>query len=166
MRRIGVMARYGVAAGVGWILFPIQAALIYLFLLVIAVLFNLDPGGPLAGPSMVFLGALMGLPLTALVVVPTVAIVEVFARRRRWLWIVPAALASVLTLTAVLAGAWTALIGDSVTVGALLWAVMAALSFLPLLVTGLIAGTGAVAPRAARWSWRRVGDLRAALREY
>src|SRR5258708_28740316 len=113
---------------------------------------------------MVFLGALMGLLLTTLVVVPTVAIVEVVARRRRWLWIVPAALTSVLTLTAVLAWAWTALIGESITVGAMLFAGMAALSFLPLVATGLIVGAGATVPMAARRSWRRLGDLRAALK--
>src|SRR2546430_1952160 len=160
----GILARYAVAAGAGWIMYPIQAAMIYLLLLVVALVTNQDLGGPFAGPFVVVLVAAVGVPLVALVVVPAVAISELVARRGRWFWAAPAALAVEIILSALVAGVWTFASRESAAAGVVFWAVTVCLSFLPLLVTGVIAAAGSVAPAAIRGSWRRFREAGAAVK--
>ena len=164
MKTVGILARYAIAAGAGWIMYPIQATMIYLLLLVVALVTNQDFGGPFAGPFIVVLAAAVGVPLVALVVVPAVAISELVARRRRWFWGAPAALAVEIILSALVAGAWTFASRESAAAGVIFWAVTACLSFLPLLVTGVTAAAGSVAPAAIRGSWRRFREVGAAVK--
>jgi hypothetical protein len=164
VKKAGILARYAVATGAGWIVYPIQAAMIYLLLFLIALVTNQDFGGPFAGPYIVILAAVVGVPLVALVVVPAVAISELVARRGRWFWAAPAALAAEIVLSALVAGAWTFASRESAAAGGIFWAVTAGLTLLPLLVAGVTAAAGSVAPTAIRGRWRRFREVGAALK--
>ncbi len=164
MKTAGILARYAVAAGAGWIMYPIQATMIYLLLLVISLVTNQDFGGPFAGPFIVMLAALVGVPLVALVVLPAVAISELVARRGRWLWAAPAALAAEIVLSALVAGAWTFASRESAAAGGIFWALTAGLTLLPLSVAGVTVAAGSVAPAAIRGSWRRFREFGAAVK--
>jgi hypothetical protein len=134
LNRLGLVARYAVGAAASWAVFPIEAALLYVLLLVAAAVFDQDLGGPLAGPLMVLLAALVGICVTTLVTFPALAIGELIARRTRWVAALPVvALAAVVLLAAYVWGLGIAA-QSPVTDIAVIWAVIAALSLLPSLV--------------------------------
>jgi hypothetical protein len=123
------LARYLLGAAVAWVLYPVMAALAYVALFVVAAVTDADLGGPLAGPFMILIAALVGIPLTVAVLLPCVAAGELVARRTRWRY---APLATLGGFTVVLAAA--AIGFDSVPV-----AVLGGLSLIPLVAFATIA---------------------------
>ncbi|MCP2327896.1 hypothetical protein HDA40_006403 [Hamadaea flava] len=141
------LARYLLGAAVAWVLYPVTAALAYLALVVFATITDAGLGGPLAGPFMILAAALLGVALTVAVLLPTVAIGELVARRTRWRW------APVVTL-----GGFTV----ALAVAALAWGtvslVLAALSLIPLVAFATITHGSARAGTLILNRWRRHGD--------
>lgn len=75
-------ARYGVAAVLSVVVYPVLAAVLHVLLLVWAVIADQDVGGPLALPFVVLLGAIVGVACTV-VAVAVCAVVEMVTARRR-----------------------------------------------------------------------------------
>lgn len=130
---VGHVARYAAGAALSWLIFPMEAALIYAALVVAAILFGQYPGGPLAGPMMIALAAVVGAGVTVLVTFPAVLVGDLIARRTRWFAapLAAAVIAPVLLALYVSVGGLAAhsLISDMAIAGGLI----AALSVLPLL---------------------------------
>ncbi|MEH0985460.1 hypothetical protein [Micromonospora sp. CPCC 205556] len=106
----GAVARHVAGAVVAWVVFPVESLACYLLLLGYALVTGEGTGGPLAGPVLVVVGALAGLVVVPLVVVPAGVLAELIGRRRGGLagTLVAAGTAGALTLLAVLAGAFVA----------------------------------------------------------
>ncbi|GIJ61321.1 hypothetical protein [Virgisporangium aurantiacum] len=84
---LAFVAGYGSAVLAAWLVFVIEGVLLYGGLLVAAVAFDRDTGGPLAGLLLVALAAVLGIVVTALVCVPAAALGHLAGRRaRRWQW--------------------------------------------------------------------------------
>lgn len=70
----GKVALHGIGAGVAWAAFTVQGLVVYLVLLAYAVGEDLDTGGPLAGPFLVLIAAVVGAVLVPLLFVPSMAL--------------------------------------------------------------------------------------------
>jgi len=81
---LAFVARYASAAAAAWVVFLVEGVLLYAGLLVVALVFDQDAGGPLAGPLLVALAAALGIPLTALVCVPAVVLGALVGKDRHW----------------------------------------------------------------------------------
>ncbi|GIJ44641.1 hypothetical protein Val02_15270 [Virgisporangium aliadipatigenens] len=70
----GRIALHGIGAGVAWVVFTVQGLVVYLVLLAYAVGEDLGTGGPLAGPFLVLIAAVVGAVLVPLLFVPSMAL--------------------------------------------------------------------------------------------
>ncbi|MEA2646598.1 MAG: hypothetical protein QOE92_1681 [Chloroflexota bacterium] len=156
MRTLGQVALYAAVAGATWLAYVVQAALIYVMLLLIAIFTNQDLGGPVAGPFLVILGGVVGVVLVPMAILPAVFTSDQIARRRHWRWVVPTALIVAATMTGIVAGAWTLIVHASAANGMVLWGALGGLSVLPLGMAGLVVSAGSLAPAALRSTWRRL----------
>ncbi|TCB98569.1 hypothetical protein E0H26_09395 [Micromonospora zingiberis] len=77
----GRVARYVGGAVMAWIVFTVQGALAYLALLAYALITDTPSGGPLAGPFMVLIAAVLGAALIPLLYAPTLLVVELASRK-------------------------------------------------------------------------------------
>lgn len=130
---LGHVARYVVGAALSWLLFPIEAALLYVVLLVAAGMFEMDSGGPLAGPMMIVLGAVLGVGVTLLVTLPALLLGDLLTRRGRWLAAPIVATLCALVLLAAYVGIWSLAVRSPVSEAVITWGALVALSALPLL---------------------------------
>jgi hypothetical protein len=88
---LSLVARYLLGAFLSWLVFPVEAVLAYLALLLWAVVTGAGLGGPLAIFLFVIVAGLYGAMITVLVTLPAVAIGEFVGRRAgRW-WLAPVA---------------------------------------------------------------------------
>jgi hypothetical protein len=129
---LAVLARYAAGAATCWMIFPIEAGILYAVGLAVAIVTGLDPGGPLAGPAMIIVGAAGGTALTLGVALPTVAVLDVTQRRLGW---IRAHFLSAMVAVGLLAvAAWFG--GAALNIDPLgraaAWAVLAALSAAPI----------------------------------
>lgn len=130
---LGHVARYALGAALSWLVFPVEAVLIYVALLLGAAVFDLDPGGPLAGPMLILIGAALGVAVTALVTFPAILLGDLVARRRRWFAAPVAAVTAALALLAAYVWGWGIAVGSPVRETAVVWGSATGLSLLPLL---------------------------------
>ncbi|MFC3500158.1 hypothetical protein ACFOOK_04140 [Micromonospora krabiensis] len=79
---MGAIARHVAGALGAWLVFTLQGLLGYLALLAYALVTDTDAGGPLAGPLLVLLAAVLGVVVVPLLVVPAVLLGEAIRRRR------------------------------------------------------------------------------------
>jgi hypothetical protein len=77
----GRIARYVIGAGIAWAVFTVQGLLVYLGLLAYALVADVGTGGPLAGPLLVLVAAVLGAVLVPLLFLPSVALGEAAGRR-------------------------------------------------------------------------------------
>jgi hypothetical protein len=148
---VGHLARYAAGAVLSWLIFPIEAALIYVALVVAAVLFDQDLGGPLAGPMMIVLAAVLGAGVTVLVALPAILVGDLIARRTRWFAAPLAAALGALVLLAAYVWGWGLAVHSSISDTAIAWGLVAALSLLPLLTFGVLTySSGALLALVAR----------------
>jgi hypothetical protein len=127
------VARYAVGAGLSWLIFPLEAALVYLMGLIAAILFNQDLGGPLAAPMMILLAMGLGVVVTALVTLPAALLGELIARKTHWIAAPAAAVGSAMILLTAYVWGWGIAVRSAASQTAVIWAVIVALSLLPLL---------------------------------
>ncbi|EEP72147.1 hypothetical protein MCAG_02474 [Micromonospora sp. ATCC 39149] len=130
---LGHVARYAAGAGLSWLVFPVEAALIYVVLLVASGLFGLDPGGPLAGPTAVLLATVLGTAVTALVTLPAVLFGDLVARRTRSAAAPVTAVIGGMVLLAAYVWGWGIAVQSPPSQTAIVWGLVVALSVLPLL---------------------------------
>ncbi|MFJ1536948.1 hypothetical protein ACIODS_00235 [Micromonospora chalcea] len=76
------VARHLAGAAAAWLVVVAQAVVGYLGLLAYALATGADPGGPLAGPLLVLIVALLGVAALPLLFAPSVALGEAAGRRR------------------------------------------------------------------------------------
>ena len=155
MRVFAFVAGYGSAVVAAWLVFVIEGVLLYAGLLVAAVAFDKDSGGPLAGLLLVALAAVLGIVVTALVCVPAAALGHLAGRRAdrlQWTKTLLATLGGAAVLLALyVPGA--VLIGSGSGTGALVaWAVALAVTAPPTIV---FATVGHCSRRRFGWLERR-----------
>ncbi|MBU8855907.1 MULTISPECIES: hypothetical protein [unclassified Micromonospora] len=76
------VARHLAGAAAAWLVVVAEAVLGYLGLLAYALVTGADPGGPLAGPLLVLIAALLGVAALPLLFAPAVALGEAAGRGR------------------------------------------------------------------------------------
>ncbi|MEU7714317.1 hypothetical protein AB0B03_20470 [Micromonospora chalcea] len=76
------IARHLAGATAAWLVVVAEAVVGYLGLLAYALVTGADPGGPLAGPLLVLIAALLGVAALPLLFAPAVALGEAAGRRR------------------------------------------------------------------------------------
>ncbi|WP_431876163.1 hypothetical protein [Micromonospora marina] len=76
------VARHLAGAAAAWLVVVAEAVVGYLGLLAYALVTGADPGGPLAGPLLVLIAALLGVAALPLLFAPAVALGEAAGRRR------------------------------------------------------------------------------------
>ncbi|MEH0826764.1 MULTISPECIES: hypothetical protein [Micromonospora] len=76
------VARHLAGATAAWLVVVAEAVVGYLGLLAYALVTGADPGGPLAGPLLVLIAALLGVAALPLLFAPAVALGEAAGRRR------------------------------------------------------------------------------------
>ncbi|MET7471769.1 hypothetical protein ACFYON_01615 [Micromonospora sp. NPDC005686] len=76
------VARHLAGAAAAWLVVVAEAVVGYLGLLAYALVTGADPGGPLAGPLLVLIAALLGVAGLPLLFAPAVALGEAAGRRR------------------------------------------------------------------------------------
>ncbi|GAA4569621.1 hypothetical protein GCM10023176_26610 [Micromonospora coerulea] len=148
---LGHVARYVLGAALSGLVFAVEAVLIYVALLVVAILFNKDVGGPFAGPVMILIAAELGVGVTVMVTLPALLLGDLMARRRSW-FVAPiaAALCALLLLAAYVWG-WGLAVGSPASETAFIWGVILAFSVLPLLTFMLLTySSGAALALVAR----------------
>ncbi|MEU1964319.1 hypothetical protein ABZ541_04605 [Micromonospora sediminicola] len=74
--------RHLVGMATAWLVVVAETVAGYLGLLSYALVTDADPGGPLAGPLLVLIAAVLGLALLPLLFLPAVAVAEAAGRRR------------------------------------------------------------------------------------
>jgi hypothetical protein len=144
------LGRYASAAVAAWVVFVVEGILLYAGLLVAAVIFDEDLGGPLGGLLVVVAAAGLGLLLTGLVCVPAVALGELAGRGRHW-WVRGSSAlgAAALLLLIYTTAAWIGPVSGSDAVAAWLGALAAVI--LPTLTCMTVAyGSGWLVTRLAR----------------
>ncbi|SBT65583.1 hypothetical protein GA0070622_2581 [Micromonospora sediminicola] len=77
-----MFARHLVGMATAWLVVLAETVAGYLGLLSYALVTDADPGGPLAGPLLVLIAAVLGLVLLPLLFLPAVAVAEAAGRRR------------------------------------------------------------------------------------
>ncbi|MFI7215477.1 hypothetical protein [Micromonospora maritima] len=77
-----MFVRHLVGMATAWLVVVAEAVVGYLGLLAYALVTDADPGGPLAGPLLVLIAAVVGLALLPLLFLPAVAVGEVAGRSR------------------------------------------------------------------------------------
>ncbi|MEU8072141.1 hypothetical protein AB0B20_20545 [Micromonospora sp. NPDC049151] len=153
------VARHLAGAAAAWLAVVAEAVLGYLGLLAYALVTGADPGGPLAGPLLVLIAALLGVAGLPLLFAPAVALGEAAGRRR-----VGPALAYAGLVAVVLAAGYTTAIAVATDVpGARVPLVTGIGALLALPPTAAYALTAGGVGRAARLIRRRTataGPLR------
>lgn len=162
VRVLAGAARYGVAALVSVVVYPVLAAVLYIVLLVVATGTDQGLGGPLGLPMLVLLGAVVGVVLTA-VAVAVSALAEVVGRRARAPRLAVAAVSvAVVGLLAAAVGGFQTATYDDAAASILRAAVTGALVAMPaaVIVTG-VAQSGGVLTNLALRAARRRAERRA-----
>ncbi|GAB1645830.1 hypothetical protein [Krasilnikovia sp. MM14-A1259] len=131
------IARHIAGAAAAWLVFCVEGAAGYAGLLVFAGVTGADPGGPLAGPFLMLVAAVVGGAVTSLALLPSVVIGEVIGRLQ---WLV--ALGVVAVLLGVAAAGWSAATDTTAREAAIGWSVTVAASLLPLAAWGAVAAVG------------------------
>lgn len=130
-----------------WLVFCLQGIVCYAGLLVSAWATGSDAGGPLAGPVIVLIAAVLGGAVTTLVLLPAVIVGEMVGRLR-WL----AAFGMVTVLLGAAAAGWNQATAATARVAAIGWLITVAATVLPL------TAWSAVATVAGRIRHRRLGS--------
>lgn len=163
------IARYLVTTAVGWLMFPLQALVVYALLFLAAIVLDGDLGGPFALVLVLIVAAAAGAIVMLTVILPAVLAGELVARRMPWPgWRWAAApmvggLAAFLLSIGVVA-VWAQIDDLSLATAAEVWIVTLILSVLPFTAAASTAYGLAAAPPAVRWAWRRLGRLRNSFR--
>ncbi|MEV1333828.1 hypothetical protein AB0J20_30120 [Micromonospora costi] len=127
---MGTIVRHAAGAAVAWLVFTLEGLLGYLVLLGYALVTDSDPGGPLAGPLVVLLAALVGVIVVPLLVLPAALVGDLTARRRgRFLGALVGGGGAM--LLAALCAVVVSLATDVPAAGALLAGLVAALAVVP-----------------------------------
>ncbi|TQL67759.1 hypothetical protein FB381_1641 [Nocardioides albertanoniae] len=66
-------ASFALAAVIAWLAYPVLTALVYIGLLLVSATGDTGPGGPLAGPVLILLGAVAGIVCVAVAVPAAIA---------------------------------------------------------------------------------------------
>lgn len=149
---VGRVVRYLGGAVAAWIAFTAQGVIVYLGLLVYALITGADAGGPLAGPFIVLLAAVLGAILIPVLYVPTVVVVEIAGRRVGLPGRILAAAAGIATLVGVIVAVVAILTDLSLGAAVLVWLVGLASVLLPsAAATGVAYGTSGLAMLLSRW---------------
>ncbi|MBB5114974.1 hypothetical protein [Micromonospora echinospora] len=150
------IARHLAGATAAWFVVVAEAVVGYLGLLAYALVTGADPGGPLAGPLLVLIAALLGVAALPLLFAPAVALGEAASRRRA-----APALAYAGLVAVVLAAGYAAAVAVATDVPGTWVPLVAGISaLLALAPTAAYALTARGVGWTARLIRRRVADAR------
>ncbi|SCL70113.1 hypothetical protein GA0070606_5297 [Micromonospora citrea] len=148
---VGTVARHVAGAVAAWLVCVAEGLLGYLALTAYAMLADVDPGGPLAGPFMVLGAALLGAALVPLVVAPAVVVGDVAASRRGPLGRTLAACLVAVVIVGLYVGGVAAATGTAVADAALAWPLTTASVLCPVVAyASVVHGSRAAALLLAR----------------
>jgi hypothetical protein len=148
----GGIARHVIGAGIAWAVFTVQSGVIYLGLLAYALIADADTGGPLAGPLLILIAAVVGAGLVPLLFVPSVALGEAAGRRGRAARL-PVTVGTAALLAAVYVGGVCAVTDVALTDSAVAWLVGLLTLLAPLSAYAAVVYGGPAV-------WRRLSRVR------
>lgn len=146
---MATIVRHAAGALLAWLVFTLEGLVGYLALLAYALITGADPGGPLAGPLLVLLAAVLGVVAVPLLVVPA-ALIGGMTRRSRGRFTAALVGGGTAMLLAALCAVVVVLIAGASAIEAVLAGTIAALA-----VVGPVAAHGATA-EGGRWLARRL----------
>ncbi|MGA3562029.1 hypothetical protein [Melissospora conviva] len=155
---IGNIARHLAGAAGAWLVFVVQAGVVYVGLLGYAIATDTDLGGPFAGPLLVLLAAVLGAILVPLLFIPAGLVAELGAKRGRFATRLLIGFGAAATLAASYAGLIA--VATDVRGAGVLWACLGGVVAV-LGPTAVHVGV-AYGASSARALWRRVSPVPAA----
>jgi hypothetical protein len=136
-------------AGIAWAVFTVQGGVIYLGLLAYASVAGAGTGGPLAGPFLIVLAALVGAVLVPLLFVPSIALGEAGGRTGGAATRLAITVGTAALLAAIYVGGVSALTDVTVTHASVAWLIALLVLAAPLCAYAAVVHGG-------RAIWRRL----------
>jgi hypothetical protein len=148
---VGTVARHVAGAVAAWLVCVAEGLLGYLALSAYAMVTDAEPGGPLAGPFMMLVVAVLGAALVPLAVAPAVVIGDAAANRHGPLVRTLAACVAAAVIVGLFVGGVTAVTGVAVADAVLAWPLTTAALLCPVVsYASVVHGSRAVIALLAR----------------